>query len=191
MLEEFLSGNFDQILTVLELLRRSNPELNISQEAVHDFLVSLRSYVLVGSKCWDACRHEIFKLMELQTTSRDLGYLDVAGRLRIAIQLSRTILQIPLRMNQSMNPEGASVLGSGMRSLCVALDGAMERGETLMTTDPWTLLEHSKTMVRGSVTNVKSTLGRVSSNLNLLTVVERAYEATRLDLDHVNLAEEY
>jgi len=182
-----LSGNFDQILTVVELLRRSNPELKISQEGVHDFLVSLRSYVLVGSKCWDACRHEIFKLMELQTTSRDLGYLDVVGRLKIAIQLSRTILQIPLRMNQSMNREGGSVLGSGMRSLCVALDSAMERGEHLVTSDPWTLIENSKTIMRGSVTSVKSKLGRVSSNLNLLSVVQAAYDSTRLDLDQVTL----
>lgn len=86
-------------------MRRTNPELNISSEQVNDFLVKLREYFLSSSKAWDACRNEIFRLMELQATLRELSYWDLTGRARVATALARIVVQIPLKMRDAWEAE--------------------------------------------------------------------------------------
>ncbi|KAI9030416.1 DnaJ domain-containing protein [Hyaloraphidium curvatum] len=132
LVEEFFSGNFDQILSVVELMRRTNPELNISQEAVHEFLSKLREYFLNSSKAWDACRNEIFRLMELQATLRELSYWDLTGRARVATHLARIIVQIPLRMRDAWENEGrTNSSGSDGESEASPSSGQSSKGSYL------------------------------------------------------------
>ena len=139
-------------------MRRTNPELNISSEAAHAFLTQLREYLLSSSKVWDVCRAEIFRLMELQATLKELSYFDVSGRARVATTLARIVVRIPLKMKdawerdpplgeteENPSPNGTvrdpGYLGAAFWVVLTLVDRSCENVDWVLSQSPWHALK--------------------------------------------------
>ncbi|KAJ1546288.1 hypothetical protein HK405_007238 [Cladochytrium tenue] len=75
--EEFLNGQFDTLIRMVDLVQ-----------------TSMREFFIWGGGCWDAAKLELIRLWDLQYELSQLSYLDVFGRWRVAGRLSHGILRL-------------------------------------------------------------------------------------------------
>ncbi|KAI8049531.1 DnaJ domain-containing protein [Syncephalis plumigaleata] len=114
---EFMAGDFDNLLQIVEFLNSQNPELAINKESARRFFHQIRDVALVAGQYLNVAKFEVMRLYEIQQELRSLSYFDVLGRLRLTIQMTRVFLAIPIKMNthvtdrQIMNQQFTNVLG--------------------------------------------------------------------------------
>ncbi|KAI9595416.1 hypothetical protein BDF19DRAFT_422709 [Syncephalis fuscata] len=114
---EFMAGDFDNLLQIVEFLNSQNPELAINKDSARRFFHQIRDVALVAGQYLSVAKFEVMRLYEIQQELRSLSYFDVLGRLRLTIQMTRVFLAIPIKMNthvtdrQIMNQQFTNVLG--------------------------------------------------------------------------------
>lgn len=165
LLDDFLTGNFETLLSALDLLRRTNPELNISRESAHAFLTRLRTYLLSSQHAWELCRNELWKLAELQGKLSELSYFDLQGRAKVATALTRTLVGIPLKMREAWDKPGEpksptasgappapavptsptssttpAFMGSSFWTLLALIDRSCQNVDWMLNENPWEVL---------------------------------------------------
>ncbi|KAI9359335.1 DnaJ domain-containing protein [Zopfochytrium polystomum] len=92
--DEFLNGQFDTLLRMLEMVQTLNPDVRINKDQARRVFSSMRDFFLWGGDCWGAAKFELIRLWELQHELSQLSYFDVAGRWRLAGRLSNGVLHL-------------------------------------------------------------------------------------------------
>ncbi|KAJ3333705.1 hypothetical protein HDU76_004851 [Blyttiomyces sp. JEL0837] len=91
---EFLAGQFDTLIRIVDYVQTLNPDVKISKEQARQIFGSMREFFLWSGDCWGAAKFEVIQLYEMQQDLRCLSYFDIAGRWRTAGQLSSGILAL-------------------------------------------------------------------------------------------------
>ncbi|KAI9567302.1 hypothetical protein HD554DRAFT_982785 [Boletus coccyginus] len=114
-----------RLTSLLEAISDLNPSLKLSDDginAVLSVLENIRGRVLSCRACILALHSELVRVLELQYAFRQLPYLDITGRSRLTIQLTRITLSLPVTLEKAIQDaqEDAAVDGHGQR---MATDG--------------------------------------------------------------------
>ncbi|RKP11475.1 DnaJ domain-containing protein, partial [Piptocephalis cylindrospora] len=96
---EFMAGDFDNLMQIVEFINTQNPELGINQDGARRFFTQVRDVVVLAGKYLSVAKFEVIRLYEIQQELRALSYFDVLGRLRLTIQMTRVFLSIPIKCN--------------------------------------------------------------------------------------------
>ncbi|KAK9763102.1 hypothetical protein K7432_010533 [Basidiobolus ranarum] len=133
---EFMEGDFEHLLSIVEFINFQNPDLNIDKEKANQLFVQVREVFLVAGKYLNEVKFEVMKLYEIQGELRSLSYFDVFGRLRLSIQLSRIFFSIPVKMNNAVADR--QIVNSQLCKLLSELTGLLEFSErTVGRVDAW------------------------------------------------------
>ncbi|KIY44118.1 DnaJ-domain-containing protein [Fistulina hepatica ATCC 64428] len=141
VLNDFLDGDVELVRTLLKSLSDANPRLQMGDDGIDALLVSVRERALVCRACIYALHAELDRVLALQHAFRTLGYLDVLGRLRVTIQLTRVTLRIPLVIERAVVVEQNKLVATGAeqpflpQSLTVLIqrvDHVLERMERII-----------------------------------------------------------
>ncbi|EWC45350.1 hypothetical protein DRE_00749 [Drechslerella stenobrocha 248] len=101
---EFMDGDFTHVRQLLESLSRSYP--NLVSEDVIDGLESaffrIRQLVITTRVYAFLISIELGRIHRVQKRLMALGYFDVRGRVRVTMQLVRTTLAIPVRIELAL-----------------------------------------------------------------------------------------
>ncbi|KAK9763697.1 hypothetical protein K7432_009394 [Basidiobolus ranarum] len=100
--KEFMDGDFEHLLSIVELLNTQNPDLNIDKEKANQLFVQVREKCIVVGKYLTQVKFEVMRLYEIQWELRSLSYFNVFGRLRLSIQLSRVFFNIPVKLSTAV-----------------------------------------------------------------------------------------
>ncbi|KXS21642.1 DnaJ-domain-containing protein [Gonapodya prolifera JEL478] len=103
---DFLEGNYDSIVALVEQMRHANADFNISPENVREMLSNFHTYVVTAAKCYNSCRTELTEIYDSVVALRDLPFFDVLGRIRTSVRLLRALMALPVKINESMDPSG-------------------------------------------------------------------------------------
>ncbi|KAJ3342354.1 DNA-directed RNA polymerase III subunit RPC3 [Gonapodya sp. JEL0774] len=101
---DFLEGNYDSIIALVEQVRQTNTDLNVSPENVREILSNFHTYVMTAAKCYDNCRTELTEIYDSVVALRDLPFFDVIARISTSVRLLRALMALPVRINESMDP---------------------------------------------------------------------------------------
>ncbi|KAI8826035.1 uncharacterized protein EV422DRAFT_515066 [Fimicolochytrium jonesii] len=94
VIDEFLEGHYDTLMSIIDHIQSLNPELRISKEGARHVLSSMRDFCLWSGKCWSALKFEIITLYEIHSDIQSLSYFDVRGRLCKAARLSKGLISL-------------------------------------------------------------------------------------------------
>ncbi|KAF3938125.1 hypothetical protein ABW19_dt0208925 [Dactylella cylindrospora] len=101
---EFMDGDFTHVRQLLETLNRSYP--NLVSEDVIDGIESaffrIRQLVITTRVYAFLISIELGRIHRVQKRLMALGYFDVRGRVRVTMQLVRTTLAIPVRIELAL-----------------------------------------------------------------------------------------
>ncbi|KAL7751413.1 hypothetical protein RI367_003273 [Sorochytrium milnesiophthora] len=122
---QFVEGNFDNLVSVVDYLSYSNPDMNIPKDSVKQLLVQLRRIMMVTTSCYSTAKPALCSAYDLHHELQSLSYFNLVGRLRLSLQLLRTLLNIPLLVNES----AGSVLAPWAVALLQSMMGILETGE--------------------------------------------------------------
>ncbi|KAJ3097206.1 hypothetical protein HDU97_005091 [Phlyctochytrium planicorne] len=95
---EFLSGQYDSLIRMLEYLQSIHPDVKISKDKAHQIFGNLREFMLWSGDCWGAAKFEVIKLYEMQQRLNDKSYFDFAGRWRASAEISQGMLSMLLKV---------------------------------------------------------------------------------------------
>ncbi|KAI8588372.1 DnaJ domain-containing protein [Geranomyces variabilis] len=90
--DEFLEGEYDSIMALVDQIQTLNPEIHISREGTRTVLSSMRDLCLWGGRCWSGARGEVVGLVEMHNDIQRLPFLDFRGRLAKTATLSKGII---------------------------------------------------------------------------------------------------
>ncbi|KAL7411702.1 hypothetical protein BDY24DRAFT_129972 [Mrakia frigida] len=110
---EFIEGDFHMIRVVINAINETNSGLNLGNDTVETLegaLRRLRSLLLGGQKYAGVIRFELIRLYEIQQNLRALRWLDLGGRLRLTLQLTRVVVSIPLQIDKALKDEAETEL---------------------------------------------------------------------------------
>ncbi|KAF9223554.1 DnaJ-domain-containing protein [Gyrodon lividus] len=105
IVSDFLDGNLEMIRTLLRAIHDLNPSLGLGDDGINSVLSvlqSIRGRVLTCRACMIALHTELSRVLELQYTFRQLPYLDITGRSRLTIQLTRITLSLPVTLEKAI-----------------------------------------------------------------------------------------
>ncbi|KAF7312154.1 J domain-containing protein [Mycena indigotica] len=113
VLDDFLEGDLEMIRTLLRAVNDINPSLSMGDEGINSILNSLQRLreraLSPGCRaCVYALYTEMSRLLELQHSFRQLSYLDIRGRTRLTIQLTRVTLSLPIALERALIEQNAS-----------------------------------------------------------------------------------
>ncbi|ORY04855.1 DnaJ-domain-containing protein [Basidiobolus meristosporus CBS 931.73] len=135
---EFMDGDFEHLLSIVEFINIQNPDLNIDKEKANQLFAQVREGFLGDYGCvyLNEVKFEVMKIYEIQSELRTLSYFDVFGRLRLSIQLSRIFFSIPVKMNNVAADK--QIVNNQLFRLLSELTGLLEFSEhTVGKVDTW------------------------------------------------------
>lgn len=91
---EFLAGQFDTLIRMVDHIQSLNPEVKINRDHARRVFSSVREFFLWSGDCWGAARFEVIRLYEMEQKLTQLSYFDVLGRWQLAGRLSSGILHL-------------------------------------------------------------------------------------------------
>ncbi|KAF5392296.1 hypothetical protein D9757_001381 [Collybiopsis confluens] len=115
---EFLDGDLEVIRTLLKAISDFNPSLTLGDDGINsvlNILQAIRERALTCRTCIFALQAQLARLLEVQQEMRRLSYLDIFGRSRLTIQLTRITLSLPLVLEKALE-EQRTIYGSGRSS---------------------------------------------------------------------------
>jgi len=120
IVSDFLEGNLEMIRTLLQAISDLNPSLKLSDEGINSVLSvleNIRGRVLTCRACILALHAELVRVLELQYAFRQLPYLDITGRSRLTIQLTRITLYLPVTLEMAIqDAREDAIAANGQRS---------------------------------------------------------------------------
>ncbi|KAF9105529.1 hypothetical protein BGX27_009575 [Mortierella sp. AM989] len=118
---EFMDGDFEVIRNMINTMNNTAGGVRLGDDAIgviEDMFLRLR-FVLHGCKKYMSLVHEqVQQLSEIHHSMRSLAYLDVLGRFRLTLKLSKVMLTIPMIIQDEMKREIA---------VAAALEGSTEQ----------------------------------------------------------------
>ncbi|KAI9144098.1 hypothetical protein BKA69DRAFT_1122736 [Paraphysoderma sedebokerense] len=123
---EFMDGNFENLLNVVDFVCDHNPAVTIERENARQFLEGLRDKMIVAKSCFHAAQPSLYRIHDLHVELLSLSYFNVLGRARFSFQLLKTLLEIPLIINETMRNELLNSVAVIMLKKMVAM---VEMGE--------------------------------------------------------------
>ncbi|KAK6363513.1 hypothetical protein TWF730_000945 [Orbilia blumenaviensis] len=101
---EFMDGDFAHVRQLLETLNRSYPNLvsNDVIDGIESAFFRIRQLVITTRVYAFLISIELGRIHRVQKRLMALGYLDVRGRVRVTMQLVRTTLAIPVRIELAL-----------------------------------------------------------------------------------------
>ncbi|KAF3196533.1 hypothetical protein TWF192_009294 [Orbilia oligospora] len=101
---EFLDGDFTHVRQLLETLNRSYPNLVSNEviDGIESAFFKIRQLVITTRVYAFLISIELGRIHRVQKRLMALGYLDVRGRVRVTMQLVRTTLAIPVRIELAL-----------------------------------------------------------------------------------------
>ncbi|KAF9992973.1 hypothetical protein BGZ79_002435, partial [Entomortierella chlamydospora] len=121
---EFMDGDFEVIRNMINTMNNTAGGVRLGDDAIgviEDMFLRLR-FVLHGCKKYMTLVHDqVQQLSEIHHSMRSLAYLDVLGRFRLTLKLSKVMLTIPMIIQDEMKREIA---------VAAALEGATEQEDT-------------------------------------------------------------
>ncbi|ORX98740.1 DnaJ-domain-containing protein [Basidiobolus meristosporus CBS 931.73] len=146
--KEFMDGDFEHLLSIVELLNTQNPELNIDKEKANQLFVQVREKFIVVGKYLTQVKFEVMRLYEIQGELRSLSYLNVFGRLRLSIKLSRVFINIPVKLGSAVTD--GKVANNQLCQLLGELTGLLELFESMIgKVDTWLTAQWPKILPLG------------------------------------------
>ncbi|CED85371.1 Molecular chaperone (DnaJ superfamily) [Phaffia rhodozyma] len=144
---EFLDGDFRTLRSFFAFINETAPGLTISPDAV-DHLEGvfrrIREIMIRQSGYTRVVRFELIRLYEIQSSLRSLRWLDLRGRLRLGLQLTRVVISIPLVLDNKMKDEAESGFVEERRRLAsIQPNNPVGRNAIKPTTDHRTNSGHS------------------------------------------------
>jgi len=107
---DFLDGDLEIIRTLLRAMNDINPTLRLCEDNVNSVLKALqniRERALTCRTCILVLHAELIHLLELQHNFRQLSYLDLMGRSRLTIQLTRVTISLPIALEKAILDQNA------------------------------------------------------------------------------------
>ncbi|TFK70308.1 DnaJ-domain-containing protein [Pluteus cervinus] len=142
---DFLDGDLEMIRTLLKAINDINPSIKLGDEGIDSVLVTLqgiRERALTCRTCIYAIHAELARLLEVQHAFRQLSYFDILGRSRLAVQLTRITLRLPIAVELALieqNPrdprdddQQTVILPRKVTLLIRGVDFALERMERIL-----------------------------------------------------------
>ncbi|KAL0064793.1 hypothetical protein AAF712_008190 [Marasmius tenuissimus] len=112
---DFLDGDMEVIKTFLRAVSDINPSLSLGEDGIDSVLIALqniRERALSCRTCLFALHGEFHRLLETKEALQRLSYLDLFGRSRLTIQLTRITLSIPITVETALLEQKA-IYGTG------------------------------------------------------------------------------
>lgn len=113
VINDFLDGDMEMIRTLLRAINDINPSLKLGDEGINSVLAvfqTIRQRALTCRTCVMALHSELIRVLEIQTAFRQLPYLDIAGRSRLTIQLTRITLSLPVTLERAIRDQNLEQL---------------------------------------------------------------------------------
>ncbi|KAF9973048.1 hypothetical protein BGZ73_003737 [Actinomortierella ambigua] len=116
---EFMDGDFEVIRNMINSMNNTAGGVKLGDDVIgviEEMFLRLR-FVLLGCKKYMNLIHDqVEQLSEINHRMRSLAYLDVLGRFRLTLKLSKVMLTIPMIIQEEMRREQAvrAALESGM-----------------------------------------------------------------------------
>ncbi|KIM84399.1 hypothetical protein PILCRDRAFT_410890 [Piloderma croceum F 1598] len=146
---DFLDGDLEMIRTLLRAVNDINPSLRLSEDSINAVLgtlQSIRERALTCRTCVFVLHAELSRLLELQHSFRQLSYIDLVGRSRLTIQLTRVTISLPIVLEKALRDEkfiyghqrnvgvdvNLSVLPRHVDNLIRCIDVILERMERML-----------------------------------------------------------
>ncbi|KAJ3017088.1 hypothetical protein HKX48_003711, partial [Thoreauomyces humboldtii] len=102
MFDEFLDGQYDTLLGLVDQISSMNPDLPITKEGTRVVLQSMREICLWGGNLWGAAKFEVIALYEIHVDLQALPFFDFRGRLMKSAALSKGLLSLVAKMMPSV-----------------------------------------------------------------------------------------
>ncbi|KAF9426747.1 hypothetical protein BGZ94_006076 [Podila epigama] len=107
---EFMDGDFEVIRNMINTMNNTAGGVRLGEDAIgviEEMFLRLR-FVLHGCKKYMTLVHDqVQQLSEIHHSMRSLAYLDVLGRFRLTLKLSKVMLTIPMIIQEEMRREMA------------------------------------------------------------------------------------
>ncbi|KAF9429295.1 hypothetical protein BGZ76_001518 [Entomortierella beljakovae] len=107
---EFMDGDFEVIRNMINTMNNTAGGVRLGEDAIgviEDMFLRLR-FVLHGCKKYMTLVHDqVQQLSDIHHGMRSLAYLDVLGRFRLTLKLSKVMLTIPMIIQDEMKRENA------------------------------------------------------------------------------------
>ncbi|KAF9547025.1 hypothetical protein EC957_009029 [Mortierella hygrophila] len=120
---EFMDGDFEVIRNMINTMNNTAGGVRLGDDVIgviEEMFLRLR-FVLHGCKKYMTLVHDqVQQLGEIHHSMRSLAYLDVLGRFRLTLKLSKVMLTIPMIIQDEMKREIA---------VAAALEGASEQDD--------------------------------------------------------------
>ncbi|KIJ66761.1 hypothetical protein HYDPIDRAFT_174127 [Hydnomerulius pinastri MD-312] len=116
IVSDFLDGDLEMIRTLLRAISDLNPSLKLGDDGINSVLAVLqgiRERILTCRACIIALHTELIRVLELQSAFRQLPYLDITGRSRLTIQLTRITLSLPVTLEKAIQESQNDSCGAG------------------------------------------------------------------------------
>ncbi|KAG0234481.1 hypothetical protein BGW42_006562 [Actinomortierella wolfii] len=116
---EFMDGDFEVIRNMINSMNNTAGGVKLGDDVIgiiEEMFLRLR-FVLLGCKKYMTLIHDqVEQISEINHRMRSLAYLDVLGRFRLTLKLSKVMLTIPMIIQEEMRREQAvrATLESGM-----------------------------------------------------------------------------
>ncbi|KAG0353860.1 hypothetical protein BGZ54_002002 [Gamsiella multidivaricata] len=121
---EFMDGDFEVIRNMINTMNNTAGGVRLGDDVIgviEEMFLRLR-FVLHGCKKYMTLVHDqVQQLSEIHHSMRSLAYLDVLGRFRLTLKLSKVMLTIPMIIQDEMRREIA---------VAAALEGSSEKEDT-------------------------------------------------------------
>jgi len=143
VLNDFLDGDLEITRSFLRALNDVNPSLSIGEDTLNSMLAtlqSLRERALTCRTCLFVLHAEVTRLLELQHNFHRLSYLDLMGRSRLTIQLTRVTISLPITLEKAIQDQSiiyntnarSSILPRHVSCVLRGIDVILERMEWML-----------------------------------------------------------
>ncbi|XP_006459134.1 hypothetical protein AGABI2DRAFT_183915 [Agaricus bisporus var. bisporus H97] len=143
---DFLDGDLEVIKSLLKTIHEMHPSMRLGEDGINSVLLTLeaiREKALTCRTCIHALHCELSRLLEVQHAFRQLSYLDILGRSRLTIQLTRITLGLPIALERALLNDQSVVIETSRESdkrlfprhvtrLIKGVDTALERMEKIL-----------------------------------------------------------
>ncbi|KAF5342126.1 hypothetical protein D9611_001439 [Ephemerocybe angulata] len=125
------NGDLEVVRNLLKAINDMNPGVKIGEDGVKTVLStlhSIRERALTCRTCIYTLHNEITRLLEVQHAFSQLSYFDILGRTRMAVQISRIAVGLPVVLEKALVGEREEKARlSGARAAYVDADGRVRR----------------------------------------------------------------
>ncbi|KAF9947535.1 hypothetical protein BGZ65_008738 [Modicella reniformis] len=112
---EFMDGDFDVIRNMINTMNNTAGGVRLGEDVIgmiEEMFLRLR-FILHGCKKYMTLVHDqVQQLSDIHHSMKSLAYLDVLGRFRLTLKLSKVMLTIPMIIQDEMKREIALEAGS-------------------------------------------------------------------------------